>query len=291
MIVVTTPTGSTGSQVVQHLLDLGAPVRVVVRDPGRLPAQVRERVDVVPGSHGDAEVVEKAFAGADAVFWVAPPNYRAPSLEAVYSDFARPACEAFAQQGVGRVVGLSALGRGSALAGRAGLVTASLAMDDLIAGTGVAYRSLAAPGFMDNALRQVGSIRDRGVFTSPLSPDRALPTCATRDIAAVAATLLLDGSWDGQDSVPLLGPEDLSGNDMAAIIAEVLGRPVRYEQVTGEEYLAGLVGHGMSEVVARGMLDMFVAKDNGLDEARLDASRSLTPTTFRRWCEDVLAAA
>jgi uncharacterized protein YbjT (DUF2867 family) len=68
-------------------------------------------------------------------------------------------------------------------------VTASLAMDDLIASAGVSYRALTMPSFMDNLLRQVESIRDRGVFVTPVSGDRKLPSCATRDIAATAARL------------------------------------------------------------------------------------------------------
>lgn len=47
MIVVTTPTGSIGHQVLQKVLAGGEDVRVIVRDPSRLPAQVRERVEVV----------------------------------------------------------------------------------------------------------------------------------------------------------------------------------------------------------------------------------------------------
>src|SRR6185369_16913455 len=100
--------------------------------------------------------------------------------------FTRPACEAFVSQGVKRVVGVSALGRGTAVAGNAGLVTASLAMDDLVAGTGVGYRALTMPSFMDNMLRQTESIRSQGVFLLPVSADRKLPTCAVRDIAAAA---------------------------------------------------------------------------------------------------------
>ena len=50
-----------------------------------------------------------------------------------------------------------------------------------------------------------------------------IPTCATRDIAAVAARLLLDRSWSGQVASPVLGPEDLSFDDMARIMSEVLG--------------------------------------------------------------------
>ena len=201
MIVVTAPTGAIGRQVLETVLHSGEPVRVIVRDPSRLPAQTRERVEVVQGSHGDIDVVSQAFAGADAVFWLVPPDPHAESVEAAYLDFTRPACDAFKSHGVRRVVGVSALGRGTAVAANAGQVTASLAMDDLIASTGVGYRALTMPSFMDNILRQVGPIKSQGVFFSPLAGDRKLPTCATRDIAAVAARLLLDPSWSGQGSV------------------------------------------------------------------------------------------
>lgn len=53
--------------------------------------------------------------------------------------------------------------------GNAGLVSASLAMDDLIAGTGVGYRALTLPSFMDNLLRQVEAIRSEGVFFQPVA--------------------------------------------------------------------------------------------------------------------------
>ncbi len=102
-------------------------------------------------------------------------------------------------------------------------MTASLAMDDLIASRGVSYRALTMPSFMDNILRQTEAIKNQGMFFSPVSGDRKLPACATRDIAAVAARLLLDDSWSGVASVPVLGPEDLSNNDMARIMSEVLG--------------------------------------------------------------------
>ncbi|HME64164.1 MAG TPA: NAD(P)H-binding protein, partial [Streptosporangiaceae bacterium] len=178
MIVITAPTGLIGHQVLDNVLGSGEPVRVIVRDPSRLPAQARERVEVVPGSHGDTDVVDQAFAGADAVFWLVPPDPHADSVEAAYVEFTRPACDAFKRHEVGRVVGISALGRGTAVAGHAGLVTASLAMDDLIASSDVSYRALTMPSFMDNLLRQAQSIREQGMFFLPISGDRKLPSCA-----------------------------------------------------------------------------------------------------------------
>ena len=291
MIVITTPTGDVGHQVVENVLKSDEPVRVIVRDASRLSSQVRERVEVVQGSHSDAEVVGKAFAGADAVFWLVPPDPHAAGLEAAYLDFSGPACDAFISQGISRVVGVSALGRGTPVAGNAGLVTASLAMDDLIAGTGVNYRALTMPSFMDNLLNQVGAIKDQGMFFSPVSGDRKHPTCATGDIAAVAARLLLDDSWSGQGSVPVLGPEDLSSNDMAQIMTEVLGMPVRFQQIPADAFRARLTGSGMSEAMAQGMVDMMTAKDQGLDNGEPRTPEATTPTTFRQWCEEVLRPA
>src|SRR5580704_10904883 len=247
MIVITTPAGQIGSQVLRNLLGSGEELRVIVRDPSDIPADASKGLDIVEGSHGDAAVVDKAFSGADAVFWLVPPDPRARSVEAAYVDFTRPAADALRRHGVGRVVAVTALGRGTPWADRAGHVTGSLAMDDLIADSGVALRALCNPSFMDNTIRQVPSIRDQGMFFSPIDGDRMLPTVATRDIAAAASRLLLDASWSGFGEVPLLGPEDLSFNDMARIMTEVLGKEVRFQRTTFEAYKERFVIFGMSD--------------------------------------------
>src|SRR5712692_3670653 len=82
MIVITTPAGQIGRQVLGNLLDSGEQLRVIARDPSQLPGGVREDLDIVEGSHGDAAVADKAFGGADAVFWLTPVDPRAPSVDA-----------------------------------------------------------------------------------------------------------------------------------------------------------------------------------------------------------------
>src|SRR5580692_2934331 len=291
MIVITTPAGQIGRQVLGNLLDSGEQLRVIARDPSQLPAEVREDLDIVEGSHGDAAVVDKAFAGADAVFWLTPPDPRAPSVGAAFAGFTRPAAEAFKRHRVGRVVGVSMLGRGTPWAGRAGFVTGSLAMDDLIAASGAAYRALTNPYFMEDTVRQATSIRDQGMFSYPIAGDRKLPAVATRDIAAAAARLLLDASWGGAGEVPLLGPEDLSFNDMAEIMSQVLGKDVRFQQITFEAYKDRFVSFGMSDAMAQGMTDMAWAKNEGIDNGVQRTPENSTPTSFRQWTDEVLKPA
>ena len=133
--------------------------------------------------------------------------------------------------------------------------------------------------------------RNQGIFFSPIAGDRKLPSIATRDIAAAASRLLLDSSWSGVDEVPLLGPEDLSFNDMSRIISEVLGKEVRFQQTTFEAYKDRFVSFGMSEAMAQGMTDMAWAKNEGLDNAVRRTPENSTPTSFRRWCQEVLKPA
>lgn len=54
------------------------------------------------------------------------------------------------------------------------------------------------------------------------------PHVAPDDIARVSAGLLLDRCWDGKQSLPLLGPQDLSYNEMAEELSRQFCRPVRY---------------------------------------------------------------
>jgi hypothetical protein len=72
---------------------------------------------------------------------------------------------------------------------------------------------------------QAALIRDQGAFYWPTRGDLKEPVCATRDIAAVAVRLLLDHSWTGVDSIPMLGPEDLSFKDMMASSRTCLASP------------------------------------------------------------------
>ncbi|GAA2826892.1 NAD(P)H-binding protein [Kitasatospora paracochleata] len=294
MIVITAPTGNIGRHLLSRLLE-SAPaasedLRVIVRDPARLPDTARGRVEVITGSHAEPAVLDRAFDGADAVFWLVPPDASRTPHDA-YTGFTRPAVKALTDHGVGHVVGVSALGRSTPLADRAGLVTASLAMDDLIAGAGVAYRALACPSFFENLLEDVDTIRENGVFTDAVHPDLKAPLVAVTDIAAAAARLLLDRSWAGAGSVPVVGPQDLSPNDRARIMTEQLGRPVRYRHQPLDELYTTLVGYGLNEAFVQGIVDMKRAKDDGLDAGIARTPNTTAPTGFAQWCAQTLKPA
>ncbi|MFI1920741.1 NAD(P)H-binding protein [Streptomyces sp. NPDC020377] len=293
MIVITTPTGQIGREVLARVLDAGdgaSPVRVIVRDPARLSPQTRERVEVVQGSHADPAVLKEACEGADRIFWLVPPTPGADSVEGHFRAFTDPLCEVIEGQSVERVVAVSTLGRG--VAENAGQISASLAMDEAIAATGVHYRALCPPSLMENLLRQTASIRAEGVWSEALAQDRVVRTCAVRDVAAEAARLLLDASWTGYADVPLVGPDTLSPEGMARVVSEVLDRPVRVRQITVADLKARLTGFGATEAWAQGVADMMHAQNTqGFYGATQPGTPDTAPTSFRQWCEEVLKPA
>jgi len=288
MIVITAPTGQIGSKLVTSLLRESEPIRLVVRDPGKLPAEVRERTEIVVGSHRERDVLDRALDGADALFWLMPAAATASSPYEAYVTASIPGAAAVVRHALPRVVIVSALGRGSQI--YAGHISASHAMEDLFRSTGAHVRALALPTFMDNILRQVATIRN-GVVSGTLPAGFTMPWIATKDIAALAAEYLLDRTWTGQDPVEVLGGEDLSYQDVAATLTDVLGTPVRYER--GDRAAVGqfLVGRGFSEAMARSMMDMDLAGERGINNATPRTAANTTPTTFREFAVEAVKPA
>lgn len=288
MIVVTAPTGQIGSKLVHELLERGSDVRVIVRDASRIDEGVRDHVEVVEGSHGDSAVLDEALPGADALFWLVPPNPTAPSTEEHYLAFARVASQAIARHGVDHVVGVSSAGHGWPKP--AGVLSSAFAMDAELRTSGAAYRALSMPFYLENLLRQLDGILSRGSFSLTGAADEPMPTIATRDIAHAAADLLTDLSWSGQDDVPVFGPDRLTPDELAAVMSEELDRAVTYQRMSIDEYANLLRSAGAPEQQVLESIQTFTAADEGIYET--DWARAVpTATDFRTWCREVLLPA
>jgi uncharacterized protein YbjT (DUF2867 family) len=288
MIVITTPTGQIGSQLLRKLLDHGSEVRVIVRDASRLDNTLREQVVTVEGSHDDPAVLDKALPGAGALFWLVPPNPQAPSAKEHYLAFARAGAAAIARHQIGHVVGVSSAGHDWPTP--AGIISAAFAMDAELKRSGAAYRALSMPFYMENLLGQLDMIRRQGVFSLTCAGNLPLATIATRDIARAAADLLTDLTWTGQENLPVFGPDRLTPDGMAEVISQELGRQVTYRRMTFEEFASMFRSLGASDQTVKDMTEMFTAQDHGVYDADWAHARP-TATDFRTWCREVLKPA
>ena len=282
-ILVTTPTGKIGGRILPELLAPEFSVRVLARQPARLPEEIREQVEVVRGSSDDAATLRRALDGVEALFWCVPTEtFQEADVERHYERFARAGWQAIREAGTPRVVTISAGGKG--LARKAGPISALHGMEEILNESGASIRHLRCGLFMENFLSQQRSIQRHGLISYPIAGHIPIPMVAASDIADVALRWLVRRDWDGIKGVAVHGPADLSYAEAAAAIGRVLERPVRHEEISVEDYVQKLAGVKASAAYARSQFEMFGALAQGIMRAEPRTPESTTPTRLGEWC-------
>ncbi|QSQ14783.1 NmrA family NAD(P)-binding protein [Myxococcus landrumensis] len=288
-IVINTPNGNIGRSLALRLLEAGESLTVISRSEEKVAELVARGAKVVVGSTDDAAVLDRAFSGAKAVFWLTPPPARPDFIE--WSEgLARLAARKAKEHGVARVVVLSSIG---AQSGRGtGPVGALLAVEEAFKAA-VPDVTILRPGyFMENLLREVPALASAGAIYLPIPADRKLPFVATADIARKAEEVLRDGAWKGHRYLGIHGPQSLAYVEVEKILSEVLGRPVRYVQVSLADARKGMQGAGVPGFVVELLSEMYQAVlDGRMDPEEPRSGETTTPTTLAQWAKEVLGPA
>jgi uncharacterized protein YbjT (DUF2867 family) len=278
-IVVTTPTGHVGSRVVRLLLQAGVRPRVLVRDPARLDATTRERVDVRRGDLTDAAFVREATAGARTVFWVDPTPHSAENPIETSARTASGLVEAARAGDVARVVLLSSIGTEKRHG--VGHIDALARIEERLDATGADTLHLRCGYFFTNLLLDLDGLA-RGVLTTSAPPDRPLPWVDPRDIGDVVAARLLNDGWKDRVVQAVHGPEDLTYERVAQILTGALGRPIRLQVVSDDDVRAALLSAGLTPSAVEGIVGMTAGSRDLVPEQPRDLVTT-TPTTLAGW--------
>jgi uncharacterized protein YbjT (DUF2867 family) len=287
-IVINTPSGNVGRPLVESLLARGAALTLVSRSRDKVRDLEARGARIVEGSIDDAAALDKAFEGAGALFWLSPPRMQPDFAEAGLAA-ARKAAEAARRHGVSRVVVLSSVGAQNGPG--TGPVGALLAIEKAFQEAAPDVVVLRAGYFMENALRDLSSIVKAGAIFSPVPADKKVPTVAAKDIAAVAAEELLSTA-PGHRIRGVHGPADISMNEQAAILSEVLRRPIKYVQVPVEAAEQAMRDAGLPPFAATMFGDMYRGiLDGRMDSAEPRSAETTTPTTFAEFARSTLRPA
>lgn len=219
-ILVIGATGTVGSQVIEQLVKRGANVRALVRDTSK--ANFPAGVGVVQGDLLDVDSLRSAFSGVSTLF----------VLNAVVADEYTQALIALniAQEvGIERIVYLSVIHADRYVnvphfAGKYGV-------ERMIEQMGLNATILRPAYYISNDITIKDVVTGYGIYPMPIG-HKGLAMVDTQDIAEVAAIELIRRE---ESSVPLplarinlVGPDTLTGPDVAAIWTQVLGRPIAY---------------------------------------------------------------
>ncbi|MGW5318857.1 NAD(P)H-binding protein [Nocardia thailandica] len=263
MILVTGATGNVGGEVVRALLEEHQPVRALVREPADLP------VEQAVGDLNEPASVAAALDGVRAVFLL--PGYRdMPGL-----------LSAMRAAGVERVVLLSSL---AAVATDTRNVVSEFMIrsETAVRESGLAWTFLRPNAFMSNALRWLPQLRAGDVVADGFG-EVPIASVDPYDIAGVAARALLDAGHE--ERVHLLsGPERLLPADRVRVLAEVLGRDLRFQALTDEQARADMSSR-MPDTCVHAFLSFYGDRtiDESLIHPTVEEVTGRPPRTFRRW--------
>ncbi|NEB77131.1 NAD(P)H-binding protein [Streptomyces sp. SID14478] len=271
MILVTGATGTVGREVVRRL-PAGLRVRLMTRDPAKVVAP-GEETQVVAADYEDPRSLECALQGVSAALVI---------TNRVGGDDDLRLFRAAQAVGVRRLVKLSAAAVLDPDA--VDLITRwQRTTEELLLASGIEWTLLRPRAFMSNTLSWAGSIRSDRVVRAQYGAS-ANACVDPRDIAEVAVRALTEEGHAGK-AYTLTGPEPITPAEQTEQLAQVLGVPLRFEELSLEQARAGLLER-YPEPIAEALLGSARRQEAGAKAAVDGTMCSLTgraALTFRDW--------
>lgn len=261
-ILVTGAGGTVGSEVVTRLLERGAAVSALSRDPAS--RVFPEGVEPVTGDLDRPDSLEGAFDGVDAVMLYPHP------------ETAEEVVARIRAAGVRRIVLMSSASvetdPGADTSGNFGHQH-HRPVEEAVERSGLEWTHLRGGEFMVNDLDSYpGSVRAEGVIRAPNGDHPAVPVHEA-DMADMAVAALLEDGHHGR-AYEVTGPEHITPAERAAVISRALGREISFEHLTTAQARELWISQGVPPEVCDWLLwepgpeddtewaaDEFVSKD------------------------------
>jgi uncharacterized protein YbjT (DUF2867 family) len=252
-IAVTTPTGHIGSKLANILLDRKSDVTVIARHPEKVKDLASRGAKVIAGEHTDPAVVEQAVRGADALFWLTPPEMTSHDPLGAARRMAEAGASVIRKHPELHVVHLSSAG--AFLPSGTGPIVGHYETEERFRTAGKNIVSLRPNEFMENVFFSLPTIIGQDSIYTSLPGSVKAPIIATQDIAEVAAEFLLK-PIDGHHVVDIVGPQEISLDEWARIAGQAIGRQIRVVTIPGDKLKAAMSQSGMSPEMAALLVEM-----------------------------------
>lgn len=249
MFLVTDVTGHVGRAVLAELANQPVAVRALLQEPGDLPIRA-PNIEAIRPDPDDPGSLQRAVEGVEAVFLASGFS---PHIAEAHLKIANAAKAA----GVKRFVQLSGVGANPQMCCARALRWLGQAETGVAACPDVLLTRLRPTYMLQMLFEFAPTIAQQGVIAGPF---RSTPWSwvDARDVAAVAVAALKDPSHAGQ-IYTVTGLEALSFPQIADRLSHILGKPVRYTDITANEARGWLQGKGMSPVMIEAKLELWDA--------------------------------
>jgi uncharacterized protein YbjT (DUF2867 family) len=229
--------GKTGRHVSEMLLTRGIPVRAFVHAIDDRSNHLRDLgAEIFEGDLRDIQSVQRAVAGVSSIYFAYPVQEGLLDATAAMAVAAREA-------GVKRIIDMVMLV--SSPSAPTPRMRQNYLSEQVFEWAGIGAAHVRAAVFYENLRALAAStLASQGTVLLPWGSDSTVvPLVAGEDVARVCATLLAEGAAPPGSIYPLIG-EVLALSEIIATFARVLGREVRYVEVSDEEWRSVALGRG-----------------------------------------------
>lgn len=273
-ILLTGASGTIGTELVKTLQQSGADFELASSSGKSVNGLPLRALDF-----NDPASLRSAFAGIDTLFVLLP-------LVENKVQLARNVVQAAQAAGVSHIVRSS--GAGADAAASFALPRLQGEIDELVMAAGIPFTILRPASFMQNFVNYYAAMINGGTLYLPQG-EGAVSYIDVRDIAAVAAAVLLHPAAHANQIHTLTGAEALDNASATRLIAAVLGRAVDYVAVSDAAAITSMQQMGMSEWSIGQMMSLNRIISAGHAAATSDSVRALLgrdPITFARFAAD-----
>lgn len=231
-LIVTGAAGPFGRGVTQCLLERGvapADLILVTRRPEQLADRAAQGIAVRHGDFDDSAAMVKAFSGGDRMLMISAlkVGFRIPQHTR--------AIQAAKAAGVKHVLYTSFIGKEPGNPSLA--VVDHRGTEAALRESGLVWTSLRNAQYADAMVEAAAPVALAAGRWQAATGNGRMPLIARADcIRAAAAALLAPGT--GNRVFNITGPEGLTYREVAAILAEVAGKPIQWVDCTAEEAYA-----------------------------------------------------
>ena len=244
MILITGATGNVGSEVVKALSRQKHRARAFVRRTSKASPIALPGIELVEGDFAQPDTIAHSLQGVDRLFLLIPSSSQVEQQQ-------RDVVDAAKRSGVKHIVKLSQLGADARSTCR--FQRYHGAVEDYIRESGLKYTFLRPNLFMQGLLNFRALIAAQGAFYHAAG-DARVSIVDVRDIAAVAALALAEPGHEGK-VYEITGPEALTHGEMADRLSTAIGKTVKYVNISPNAMREALVGFGMPEWQASGLVE------------------------------------
>jgi NAD(P)H dehydrogenase (quinone) len=284
MILVTGAAGKTGRAVIRALSARAQSVRALVHRPEQAQAVASLGANqVAVGDMRLQAVMDQAASGVRAIYHICP-NMSPEELA-----IGRTVIDAARAAGVEHLVYHSVLHPQTEAMPHH---WQKLRVEELLFESGLSCTILQPAAYMQNLLAYWDSIVEQGIYRLPYAVETRLGMVDLEDVAAAAAIVLTEAGHAGA-TYELAGVDILSPIEVASILAQQLGRPVRAQTISLEEWERGARGSGMGDYQVETLIQMFrYYEHHGFwgNPNVLAWLLARTPTTFAAFVERIVRA-